>query len=63
MIIRIDDMRRAGHCVRGVRGWFATHGLDFRDFLENGIEADQLVATGDALAERVVKLAEERRGG
>jgi hypothetical protein len=55
-IITISDMRAAGHCVSGVRRWFGEQGLDFRDFLLNGIPASTLIATGDAQAQRVVDL-------
>ena len=32
----------------------------FKDFIVNGIDASVLLATGDALAERVVALKQER---
>lgn len=62
LIIRISDVRKAGHCVRGAGSWFKRHDLDFRDFIKNGIPADKFIATGDALAQRVVdhKLAREK---
>lgn len=60
MRITITDIRAAGHCVAGARGWFRTYDLDFRDFLKNGIDAEVLLATGDALAEQVVERKIER---
>jgi len=60
MIITMDDIRRH-HCVAGIRRWFAANGLDFRDFMKNGIESDVLLATGDALAVAVVEDAARRR--
>lgn len=64
MIITIDDIRRL-HCVRGARRWFEQNGLDFRDFLENGISEERFLATGDALAQEVVddKRAREQADG
>lgn len=53
--ITIEDIRASGHCVRGAAEWFRSHNLDFRDFLKNGATSDVLLATGDALAERVVE--------
>lgn len=53
-IITIDDIRKTGHCTRGAKLWFQKYGLDFRDFVQNGIEADVLLATGDQLAQQVV---------
>ena len=61
MIIRPDDMAKVGYCAAGVRRWFIANGLDFRDFIKNGIDADVLIATGDALTQRVIdaKIARE----
>lgn len=63
MIITIDDIRQAGICVAGARPWFRQHGLDFADMLKNGIEAERLLATGDAMAIRVVEMKQERQNG
>lgn len=52
--ITIDDMR-PDHCARGIRRWFDANGLDLRDFLENGIEAKALFATGDPLVIAVIE--------
>lgn len=60
MLITITDIRLAGHCVAGSRDWFAAYGLDFRDFIRNGIDAEVLLATGDALAEQVIERKIER---
>lgn len=57
LLITIDHVRAAGLCVHGTRGWFARHGLDFKAFLRDGIAADVLLATGDAMAMRVVEHA------
>lgn len=58
MKIRMSDLRSVGVCDR-VRFWFRKHGLDWADFLKNGIEDERLLRTGDAQAFRVV---EEIRG-
>lgn len=60
MIVRPSDIQKAGYCSAGARRWFEAHDLDFRAFIANGIEADVLLATGDALAQRVVELKIER---
>jgi len=54
VIITIQDIRDAGICASGARRWFEAHGLDFRDFMENGISEDAMLATGDARAQEVV---------
>lgn len=60
-LITISDIRRTGHCARGIRRWFDGHQLDFQSFLKNGIDADVLLATGDALAEQVVASIRQKR--
>lgn len=62
LIVTVDHARGAGLCVAGMRAWFDRHGLDFRDFLDRGIEADRLLATGDAMALRAVDAARQAAG-
>lgn len=57
-VITIDHVRAVGLCVNGTRTWFVRHGLDFRTFLRDGCDAETLLATGDAMAQRVVSYAE-----
>ena len=59
VIVTIDDVRAVGLCVNGTRVWFARHDLDFRAFLRHGCAADALLATGDAMALRVVEVARQ----
>ena len=60
--VTIQDLRDARYCLAGVRPWFRRHGLDWQDFLARGIEVDRLRATGDALVEPVIRIAEMREG-
>ena len=57
VLVTIAHVRAAGLCVHGTRTWFARQGLDFRDFLARGLPASVLLATGDAMARRVVEVA------
>lgn len=50
---------RRGFCRDHSRNWFRAHGLDWREFVLRGIEAEQLTATGDALALAVVDWAQQ----
>lgn len=59
--IRVDDLRKSGVCPRA-SAWFERHGLDWRDFVRNGISGERLIATGDAIAIRVVAEARARAG-
>ena len=58
--VTIQDLRAARYCLAGVRPWFRRHGLDWQAFLDGGIEAETLRATGDALVEPVILQAEAR---
>ena len=58
--VTIQDLRDARYCLAGVRPWFRRQDLDWQDFLAHGIEAERLRATGDALIEPVIRIAEMR---
>ncbi len=58
--VMIQDIRAARYCLPGVRPWFRRHGLDWQAFLNVGISAETLLATGDALVEPVIRTAKER---
>lgn len=60
-IVRMVHIRQAKMCSSGAREFFKRHGLDWQDFLNNGIDAEKLRATGDAMAIQVVKVAENGR--
>ncbi|MES0875082.1 hypothetical protein [Sinimarinibacterium thermocellulolyticum] len=59
VLVTIAHVRAAGLCVHGTRTWFARQGLDFRAFLARGLPASTLLATGDAMAQRVVEVARQ----
>jgi len=63
MIITMTDCRNAGHCVRGIKKWFETYGLDFKKFLKEGIDEETFLATGDAYAIEIVRLKKEKIDG
>nr|WP_251044565.1 MULTISPECIES: hypothetical protein [unclassified Lysobacter] len=50
---------RDGFCAQGGREWFAYYGLDWNAFVRDGIDAELLQATGDALALHVIAFARE----
>jgi len=51
--------KRAGFCRGKSRDWFRAHGLDWHHFVAHGIQAEELVKTGDGLALALVKWARE----
>lgn len=48
---------RTGYCARQSRAFFAEHGLDWLAFVREGIPAQQLLDTGNALAAHLVEHA------
>jgi hypothetical protein len=59
-LVTVQDIRAARYCLPGVRPWFRRHGLDWQAFLDAGIPAETLRATGDALVEPVIAQAKAR---
>ena len=59
--VTIQDARELGFCVGGTRTFMERHGLDFKAFLRDGLDAADLLATGDSMAERVVVHAQGKR--
>lgn len=57
--VTMAHIRRVHFCARGARAFFERYGLDWSAFLREGIPADKLEATGDALAARVCALARQ----
>lgn len=61
MIITMRDIRAACMCSRGTRAFFERHGIDWAEFLRNGVPAEKLESTGDAMAMHVVEVARGRQ--
>ena len=60
--LTVDDLIPP-YCPWGLRAFCKLHGLDFADFLKNGISASAALATGDAsAAEAVARKLEALRG-
>lgn len=58
-LVTMKHIRQADLCAKGARAWFLSHGFSWNDFLENGKDADELDATGDALAHQVTAIARQ----
>jgi hypothetical protein len=61
MIITMRDVRAAKMCAKGARDFFLRHNLDWSKFVKHGIDAEQIIATGDAMALKVVEVARGRQ--
>ena len=57
MLITIDNTAGCKYCRKGVRKFFQKYGLDYAEFLKNGIPEEIILATNDSMAKRVVEYA------
>lgn len=56
--VYVRHLRLAGFClVPGGRDWFNLHGLDWRDFVKNGIPVSKVERIDDLLCKRVCEIA------
>lgn len=63
MRVHMRHVRAAGLCSQGGREWCRRHNLSWSDFLANGLDAEVVRATGDALAMRALTEAEKEAAG
>ena len=61
MRITMRDIRAAKMCSRGARQFFDRHGLDWSDFVRNGVLIEIIEKIDDAMAQQVVGVAREQR--
>lgn len=64
VIVRSSDLRFGKICSTGTRMFFKAYGLDYSDFLKNGITEEKLMSLnngkGDANAIRAINIVKER---
>lgn len=58
-MITMRDLRAVKMCSRGARAFCERHDLSFTDFLQGGLPAEDLEATGDAMAIHVCEVARQ----
>ncbi len=46
-------------CAAGIRTWMDRHGLDLRQFLDEGLPVEEFEALDDAFAQRLAAIARE----
>lgn len=61
VMVKMEHVRAARMCSRGARAFFRRHGLDWEVFLREGLPAEKVEATGDAMAIRVAEVARGRK--
>ncbi|AIM40625.1 tail assembly protein [Vibrio phage VpKK5] len=57
MQITMSDVRRVHFCSRGARAFFERYGLDWNEFVKNGLPEEAILATGDQMGKDVVEAA------
>lgn len=55
MRITLKDCREVFYCSKGIRFFFAKYKLDYKAFLEGGIDANELLSINDSMANKVVE--------
>ena len=61
VIVKMRDIRACKMCSGGTRDFFARHGMDWSRFLAEGLPEEDFIATGDAMAMKVVEAARGRQ--
>jgi hypothetical protein len=61
VLIKMCHVRQAKMCSRGARQFFERHGLDWQQFVNEGVPSDVIEKTGDAMALKVVEVARNGR--
>lgn len=56
------DMRALGYCRRGVKTFLENKGYDWQRFLSDGVPEEFLIATNDAMAQKVVDYVRTQNG-
>lgn len=54
MKIYINDIRKQGYCVNGIKDFCKLHGINFRDFIKNGIQEEDVAGIDDAMLQRIL---------
>lgn len=60
--VRFQHLRLVRYCPDGTQAWWLKHGLDWRDFVRNGIDGQVLLDTGDPMARKLVEAARDDHG-
>ena len=60
--VTVEDARKLGYCAPGLRIFFARYGLNYSDFVFNGIDSAELLLKTDnnVMALKAVEAANER---
>lgn len=65
VIVTKEDLQELGYCFKASRPWLRARGIEWGDFIENGVTVGKLREIGDGLSDRVIehRLAKEAANG
>ena len=61
MNVTVRHIRQCGFCSRGARAFLLKHGFDWTTFVKQGVSAEELAKTGDAMAMKAIEVAANER--
>lgn len=59
-IVRVCDIHAAEFCNHGAREFFEYYGINWADFIQNGIDSSPYEHLDDVYIHRVIEIAKER---
>jgi hypothetical protein len=57
VLIRPMHLRAAGYCMRGTKAFCQRHGIDWHRFIKEGVPENEVAATNDAMANKLIEVA------
>jgi len=62
MRVYSKDLRQALYCNKGARKWFERHGLDWADFIKNGVDISEIEHIDDSMMQKIVENVRAKNG-
>jgi hypothetical protein len=59
-VIRVEHIRKAGYCNKGARVFCTRHGIDWADFVQNGIAFERVQHINDTMLQKLIEVAREQ---
>jgi hypothetical protein len=60
-LVKLEHLRALKFCSRGSRAFCERHGLDWARLVREGLPVEQVMATGDAMAQMAAERARSGR--
>jgi len=55
ILVNIKHARQLKYCVRGCKTFCEKYNIDFKKFVKEGVDAEEFLKTGDAMALKLVE--------